>query len=150
MTVNLSTPCFVYRCYVDDECVYVGASADPVARIEQHKAKSQWAWNITRFDSDRYDTGREALEVESAEIRRLRPRWNLTERGPRSTWQLSDYVEVVLATCANRPVAPYPYTAERIDKRIALMLREIQWRWPDIAPVVLGDLEPYTRSESAA
>lgn len=140
--MNLDQPCYVYRCFVDEECVYVGSSIDPSVRMENHRNVTPWAWAVTLVESSLYLTIPEARTAETAEIRRLRPRWNLTERGARSTWQLSDYVEVLLATCAKR-LAP-SQDQHRVNAQIARLKRELSWRFPDVAALVLADIEPYT------
>lgn len=140
MTTLLDEPCFVYHCYIDDELAYIGASIDPDLRLEQHKSVAPWAHHVNRIESTRFDTGREALAVEAADIKRLRPRWNLGGRGPRATWQLSDYVEVLMVVLFKRRGAADGWSRECVDKRVARLSRELVWGWPDIGPVILADL----------
>jgi hypothetical protein len=116
--------------------------------MEQHRQVTPWAWAVTLVESSLYDSGREALVAEAAEIRRLRPRWNLTERGPRSDWQLSDYVEVILATAEKR-LRTTGIKAARADAHIARLKRELVWRFPDTGPVVLADIDPHTQQMGA-
>lgn len=141
MTTVLDEPCYVYHCYVDDECVYVGASLDPVARLGQHTTSTPWAHRVTRVEKTRYASGREALVAEAADIASLRPRWNVNGRGPRSSWQLSDYVEVLMAVTFRHSNKIGGLVDEKVTRRVERMVREVSLRWPDVAPAVLSDLE---------
>jgi predicted GIY-YIG superfamily endonuclease len=129
----------VYRCFDGDASLYVGATTNYVGRMATHSAQAEWFSQITRVDRTEHPTLEEAREVELDEIKRLRPRWNIVGRGPRSAWQLSDYAEVLLAIVGRRPFTFDPGSS---DKRIERIRLEMIRRFPGSGADVAEDLDP--------
>lgn len=122
--------------------LYVGASKAPGARLANHYATAPFGQrDVTDVVITEHPTIRDARDHEDEEIKRLRPRWNIYGRGHRSGWQLSDYVEVILAIHARRERAENALSS---DRTIARYKREIRRHFPDVADVVLADIEPHT------
>lgn len=138
---------YVYRVFTgEDLCLYVGATGDLQARFDSHIVGSAWAAEAHRFVVTEVSDMTSALSLEAEEIRRLRPIWNIKGRGPRHTWQLSDYAEVILAVDARRHMA---WKAENSDRKVLRLLTEMRRRFPDVGPKVAADLEPHLKAVSA-
>lgn len=134
---------YVYRIFGEGGMpLYIGATKSPSERLANHYATAPFAErDVTDVVITEHPTMRAARIHEDEEIKRLRPRWNIYGRGHRSGWQLSDYVEVILAIHARRERAENPLAS---DRTIARYKREIRKNFPDVGGVVLADLEPHT------
>lgn len=130
----------VYRCFDGDACLYIGATINYVSRIATHSTQAEWYPNVTHTECTEHASIAEARAVEASEIQTLRPRWNIVGRGPRTTWQLSDYVEVLLAIKGRRPHTFDPYSS---DLRIARIRKEMVRRFPLAGAQVDTDLAPF-------
>ncbi|WP_202033167.1 DUF3039 domain-containing protein [Nocardioides sp. WS12] len=94
-------PHFVYRCFDgDDRLIYVGCSASPRQRMDQHRGSSWWFNQVERtryvvFNDKDYALGkeREAIATEN-------PRWNLKGRD-RALWTAADYEDIHFAMIQN-------------------------------------------------
>lgn len=147
MTTNWgSGPAVVYRCFAEGECLYVGATTDLTSRMVQHKSSTGWAWCVDDTQVTNHPSLRDARGMESVEILRLRPRWNIQGRGPRPTWKLADYAEVILAVHARREVERRD--PRQPDQKINRLKNEMRKRYPDVAPLILADLEPHIPAAS--
>lgn len=129
----------VYRIFDrDGGLLYVGASRKPLDRIDQHKLLSPFGGAIDHVIFTWCDSWADAHELEASEIDTFRPRWNISGRGTRTRWQLSDYVEVLLILGA-RETPAHGNTVAKSER----LCNEIARRWPDVAPAVLEDITPY-------
>lgn len=69
----------VYRLYSQAaQLLYIGAAVDPEARWRNLESTESWWELVSRETATWYDTGGEALEVETAAIRAEQPLFNLT------------------------------------------------------------------------
>jgi hypothetical protein len=71
---------------------YIGCSAAPAERFRQHLSSSPWAKQVVRIDIEWFDTRNEALAVELASIKSVRPPHNrqLRALGEKRTWSGND------------------------------------------------------------
>lgn len=68
----------IYKCFTSEgECVYVGASVNPVGRARQHGKDSPWFQSVTRIEVEWLSEGEDTAARELDEIRRLTPKNNL-------------------------------------------------------------------------
>lgn len=123
----------------DDSLLYVGASRNALDRLEQHKFKSPFGRDIDHATFTWCESWTEAHALETSEIAALRPRWNISGRGPRSGWQLSDYVEVLLVIGAREVPPVHALTIAKVNR----LRHELTWRFPNVAIDVLQDLAPH-------
>lgn len=73
---------FVYEFWaIDDECLYVGLTAQPAGRISTHAAKHWWA-EVTRIEATAYPNRNLGAAAERDRIAQLEPthNFNFTER----------------------------------------------------------------------
>lgn len=139
-------PAKVYRCYGDGVLLYIGATTCLSERLNQHLTLSAWAHLMDDVTVTDHESLAAARQVEAQEIYDLRPRWNIHGRGSRAGWGLSDYVEVALATHARADQAWKPENSRR---KVTRLLAEMRRRFPGIADLVIEDLSPHLRTESA-
>lgn len=90
---------FVYRCTsADGRLLYVGISANPVSRVNQHRT-GWWGWLLADVEVTEYATANEAREVEALAIATERPRFNRQGRwATRADWDVQDYRDFYDAT----------------------------------------------------
>jgi hypothetical protein len=71
---------------------YIGCSAAPAERFRQHLSSSPWAKQVVRIDIEWFDTRKDALAVELARIKSVRPPMNrqLKQYGKRNNWSGND------------------------------------------------------------
>ena len=62
----------------DEELLYVGVSLSALARLCQHKAKSEWYSQITRIEIENWPTRNAAEEAEKILIAHFKPAHNIT------------------------------------------------------------------------
>ena len=68
----------IYKCFTSEgECVYVGASVNPVGRARQHGKDSPWFQLVTRIEVEWLSDGEDTAARELEEIRRMTPKNNL-------------------------------------------------------------------------
>lgn len=90
---------FVYRCTSSDgRLLYVGISADPIQRVNKHRA-SWWGWLLADVEVTEYELAEDAREVEALAIATERPRFNRQGRwATRAGWTEQDYRDFYDAT----------------------------------------------------
>lgn len=137
------TTTHVYRCYDQGgTCLYVGATRNLEQRLVTHELNSPWGSSSAAVEVTDHEDWHQAHQVEFDEIARLRPRWNIQGRGHRSTWQLSDYAEVILSVHARRGLgmAPPYYDAHNADRKIERLLNEVARRFGRVGRLMAADL----------
>lgn len=127
----------VYRLFdADDVCLYVGMTANLESRLDTHRRDSAFGNRIASVRTTLHEDRPTATPVESAEILRLRPRWNVNGRGGRATWTACDYFEVLERMHADRG-------DERVsDRHLRRIRAEFARRYPNVARQTLAALMP--------
>jgi len=124
----------VYRVFgPGGTCLYVGQSSRLSRRLETHRLQAPWAPAGARIRVTVHPSRVEARRVETAEIRRLRPRWNISGRPPRVDWTACDYLEVIEAL--PHTLNGSPHLAGNRPHRLR---RELSSRYPEIARAAYG------------
>lgn len=91
---------YVYRIFdKEGRLIYVGASANPEARLLAHKHTSWWYPQVGRIKIKVYRTRTEATDAEKLAIRSEFPRWNVNLRHWKKTtgWTVENYQDYVTA-----------------------------------------------------
>jgi hypothetical protein len=67
---------YVYRCWADDELLYVGISSNLLGRLGSHSASQPWWPDVTDVEWDVFDSFADASYVEHLQIVTYRPSRN--------------------------------------------------------------------------
>lgn len=81
----MKTPTAIYRHWQGERLLYIGITGNPKQRLEQHKAKSVWAGQITRVDVQWLASRDDAIAAERDAIKAENPLFNGGERSYRAT-----------------------------------------------------------------
>lgn len=121
----------VYRIFGSDRCLYVGCTRSFDARMAHHRLGQPWAGEVVRVKVTIHLDKRAALDVERAEIARLRPRFNIYGRGPRTAWTADDYIDVLDSYLARDLNDAWDPRAQA--RRINRLIEELFRRFPNDA-----------------
>jgi predicted GIY-YIG superfamily endonuclease len=131
-----------YRVYDrDDRLIYVGATRDLGARLDQH-AHRWWASQATRVKAKVYPTIADARTEERRAIRTERPRWNIVGRcNRRLNWSAEDYADYVLARSMGGNIQT-SWTAQHLARVTAEYRARFGADLPNVALLASPTAEP--------
>lgn len=139
----------VYRIRSVERFLYVGHSRNLEGRIYTEHINRPWWRDVARIKVTIHTDGIEARAVESEEITRLRPQYNIYGRGPRALWTASDYCDVIGAMIIRSQRDIYGTDPRGIAISINRRVKEFADRFPDEASAAGYELVPVPLSRWA-
>ncbi len=128
----------VYRAYDEHGFpLYFVSTVNLPGRLEHHASNAYWWQDGLSIEVTMHLSVKAARAVEAAEIREVRPRFNLAGRPPRAEWTAADHVEFLMAYRAG------PTNRSRWE----LVRQSLSAKFPEIAEVVLPAI-PLPRNAS--
>lgn len=99
---------YVYRCFdADGRLLYVGASKDVPARMQQHQARAFWANDVAKVKVTTHPSPEIALALERVAIREEHPRFNLQGRwAVRHLWTQDHFTDFLIVLADGNPLRP--------------------------------------------
>jgi predicted GIY-YIG superfamily endonuclease len=85
---------FVYRCWADDELIYIGVTGNVARRMLQHSEKSEWHSLMTRMTTEPFPLRILAEAAERTAIRVEQPLFNVLGVDGRFNKRMSDDCDV--------------------------------------------------------
>lgn len=135
-----SAAAYVYEVYdADPALIYVGATRDVFARLQEHQHDAWWFDQLHRVRAQVLPSWQAATTEEARRIRELRPKWNLKGLPPRREWDADQFITYLTAkTCRDqweraRGRRSSPLERQGVDRHLDLVRSEFARRfgyWP--------------------
>lgn len=102
----MTAPVAIYRHFdADGDCLWVGQSANPMARMSAHASASKWFRSVATISIEWLPDRDTAIREETSEIARLNPKHNVATQpgvrrhkwekgGPLEEWRISEGVKL--------------------------------------------------------